>query len=404
MRLIGNKTKLLPSIERFLRRRGVRGGKLLDCFAGTGSVSRHFRGLGFQVRSNDLMWSSFAVQRCYVATGREPDLRGLLDDPDVRRFLSRVRPAGAQRPLDQVVAYLGQVEGDEGLFARQYAEGGAGQRLFFSRENGLRIDAVHARLMSWRARGRLCDDGFYVLLVSLLEAADRAANISGTYGAFLKQLQPNAREPLRLRAPVLTLDRPAGIATRLDANEAVRRASVDVLYLDPPYNHRQYARNYHVLEALAELHAVPDVAAYEASIYGKTGLLPFEDRLSAYCRRHARGGKTAVGEAFADLVVAARAEHIVVSYSEEGLLGRDEIGDALARAAGRARYDFARDHEEVRYKRFRSDRDRAATAEAKAREYRVLEGRQRDEVAEWLFYVRKPAAASRRVVVAARAR
>ena len=199
MRLIGNKTKLLPSIERFLQRRGVRGGKLLDCFAGTGSVGRHFRGLGFQVRSNDLMWSSFAVQRCYVATGREPDLRGLLDDPDVRRFLGRVRPASG-RPLDQVVAFLGQVEGDEGLFARQYAEGGAGQRLFFSRENGLRIDAVHARLLGWRARGTLDDDGFYVLLVSLLEAADRAANISGTYGDVYKR-QRRGRTGPRARAP-----------------------------------------------------------------------------------------------------------------------------------------------------------------------------------------------------------
>ncbi len=217
MRLIGNKTKLLPAIERFLQRRGVHGGRLLDPFAGTGSVSRHFRGLGFQVRSNDLMWSSYALQRCYVATGREPDLRGVLDDPEVRRFLGRVRPAPAQpllRPLEQVVAFLGQVEGDEGLFARQYAEGGAGQRLFFSRENGLRIDAVHDRLTGWRARGRLGDDGFYVLLVSLLEAADRVANISGTYGAFLKALQPNAREPLRLRPPVLTLDQPNCVPVR----------------------------------------------------------------------------------------------------------------------------------------------------------------------------------------------
>jgi hypothetical protein len=89
-------------------------------------------------------------------------------------------------------------------------------------------------------------------------------------------------------------------------------------------------------------------------------------------------------------VRSARAEHVVVSYSEEGILSRDQIGRALADAAGLEAYDFATGHEEVSHKRFRSDRERAG------RSYRVLEGRQRDEVAEWLFYVRKPAAAVRR--------
>ncbi len=164
----------------------------------------------------------------------------------------------------------------------------------------------------------------------------------------------------------------------------VRRLPVDVLYLDPPYNQRQYAKNYHVLEVLAELHTIDDLPAYEQEIYGKTGLRTFEDRRSDYCRRSARRrGPSPCALAFADLVKNARAEHIVVSYSEEGILSREEIGRALADAAGQQRYDFARDHEEVSHKRFRSDRQR------KGRNYRVLEGRDRDEVAEWLFYVRK---------------
>src|SRR5690606_30044706 len=125
-----------------------------------------------------------------------------------------------------------------------YAEGGPAERLFFSRDNGLRIDAAHAQLVAWRAERRLDDDGFYLLLALLLEAADRVANISGTYGAFLKQLQPSAREPLRLRAPALPLVGPAGRAYRGDANEVVRKVQVDTLYIDPPYNHRQYVKNY----------------------------------------------------------------------------------------------------------------------------------------------------------------
>lgn len=392
MRLIGNKTKLVDAIERFLARRGVTGGTLLEPFAGTASVGRHFRARGFRVRTNDLLMSSWVSQRATIGLGRLPDLSAVARSREVARHAQDARD-----PLGATLSFLERgLAPAPGLIARQYSEGGEGARLYFSRENGARIDAIHARLLAWRADDRLDDDGFFLLLATLLEAADRAANISGTYGAFLKKLQPNAREPLRLRPPPLQLDRPAGQVTRLDANEVVRRAPVDVLYLDPPYNHRQYAKNYHVLEVLAELHTVADLPAYEAGIYGKTGLRPFEDRLSAYCRGRARGRNPCL-EAFADLVAAARAEHIVVSYSEEGLLTREEIGAALAAAAGARRFDFDADHEEVRHKRFRSDRDRAPAACGAGRAYRVLAGRGRDEVAEWLFYVRKPAAARRRV-------
>lgn len=392
MRLIGNKTKLVPAIEDFLARRGVTGGTLLDVFAGTASVGRHFRGAGFRVRTNDLMWSSYVIQRAYVELEGVPDLAGVADTADVRRFRSE-RPGGAgERDLAAALAFLEEgLAPCDGLMSRQYAEGGPCERLFFSRSNGLKIDAIHRQLLAWRAARRLDDDGFYLLLALLLEAADRVANISGTYGAFLKQLQPSAREPLRLRAPDLPLRGPAGRASRDDANRAVRRIPADVLYIDPPYNQRQYVKNYHVLEVLAELHTIDDLGAYEASIYGKTGLRGFEDRLSSYCRRNARGRDASCEQAFRDLVAAARAEHIVVSYSEEGILSREAIGRALAAAAGRPTYDFDRDHEEISYKRFRSDKDGARRA------YRVLEGRSRDEVREWLFYVHKPRTAARRL-------
>jgi len=403
VRLIGNKTRLLSAIEGFLAERGVRGGTFLDVFAGTASVARHFRGRGFRVRSNDLLAASYAIQRTYVATGAAPDLTGALGDRAVRRFLASrdgraaveavaPGPPGTE-DLRRVVAFLNAgLPPREGLFARQFAAGGPAGRLFFSAGNGARIDAVHGRLLAWRRRGRIDDDGFYVLLGCLLEAADRVANISGTYGAFLKKLQTSAREPLTLRVPALDLGSPAGRAYREDGNRLVRRLKADVLYVDPPYNQRQYAKNYHVLEVLAELHTVDDLAGYEDTIYGKTGLRAFEDRLSDYCRRtdRRRGRPSPALAAFRDLVARARAEHVVVSYSEEGILSREEIGRALADAAGLERYDFARDFAEVAHKRFRSDKDAAG------RRYRVLDDRRRDEVHEWLFYVRKPVGARRR--------
>jgi adenine-specific DNA-methyltransferase len=395
VRLIGNKTRLLDAIEGFLAERGIVDGTLLDVFAGTASVGRHFRRRGFKVRTNDLMMSSYVRQRAYITLSKAPDMSGVLAERAVRRFLAskagqaalaEIAPLEGLEEVRQVLAYLGGcVEPEPGLIAGQYAEGGHAERLYFSADNGARIDAIHAQLVTWRRRGRLDDDGFYVLLTALLEAADRAANISGTYGAFLKKLQRNALEPLRLRVPELDLRGPAGRAYQGDANRLAARLRVDTLYMDPPYNGRQYAKNYHVMEVLAELHTVDDLEAYQEGIYGKTGLRKLEDRLSSYCRKNRRSGQPSAADAFRDLVKRARAEHVVISYSEEGILSREDIGQALADAAGLKRFDFARDHAEVSHKRFRSDSDGAGR-----RSYRVLQGRRRDEVREWLFYVHKP--------------
>jgi adenine-specific DNA-methyltransferase len=37
-----------------------------------------------------------------------------------------------------------------------------------------------------------------------------------------------------------------------DINELIKTTSHDVVYLDPPYNERQYSANYHVLETIAK--------------------------------------------------------------------------------------------------------------------------------------------------------
>ncbi|MGE0711567.1 MAG: DNA adenine methylase [Planctomycetota bacterium] len=386
MRLIGNKTRLVPTIEEFLAERGVTSGSFLDVFAGSGAVARHFRGRGFRVRANDLLVASATRQRAYLTLDGPPGLARVRRLPALRRFRRAWQDGGgspAAAGLREVIAYLDRLPPAPGLFARQYSEGGAAGRLYFSAENGARIDAIHAALSGWWREGLLSDEELSVLLTALLEAADRVANISGTYGAFLKQLQTSARERLSLRVPALE-GGPRGRVYNEDANRLVRRLKVDVLYLDPPYNQRQYAKNYHVLEVLAELHRVEDLRAYEAGIYGKTGLRAFEDRLSSYCRKRQRRDAPSCAQAFADLVASARAEHVVVSYNEEGILSREEIGEALARAAGTSSYDYERDHLEIGYRRFRSDSDRAG------RRYQHLEGRARDEVAEWLFYVHKP--------------
>ena len=394
MRYLGNKTKLLPSIERVLAERGVRPpGVFVDVFSGSGAVARRMKELGWRVVANDHLVCAATQARAAVGLDRAPRLDGVLSRPEVRelaRSLPALAPAtdpeasGATRELLLVLAYLNAAPiAREGLIFRQYGAGGVAGRRFFTAEVARRIDGVRETLRTWRREGSLSPDEEPVLLAALLDACDRCANISGTYGAFLKSWQTNARGPLLLRPPVVVPGRGSRVHNR-DGNELLREVEGSVLYVDPPYHRRQYAKNYHVLEVVAELANIEDEAAYEADIYGTTGLRAFHDRKSAYCQGSARKGPSPCETAFADLVAEARVEHVLVSYSEEGLLSREAFERVFAPAC--PDFDWGEALTEVSYKRFRSDGDSAA------RRYRQLAGRSRDEVREWLIYARKPLA------------
>ena len=162
----------------------------------------------------------------------------------------------------------------------------------------------------------------------MLLAADKVANTVGQYDAYLKNLgsttydengrhlvDSNVYGPLRLRMPVLQFTAGATVI-RADVNEVAGDHEADVAYLDPPYNERQYIDCYHVLDNIA-LWNKPELR-------GKTRKFERDALKSSYSRR-----STAL-EAFAQLVGRIRARHIVVSYSNEGLLSVDDLRETLA--------------------------------------------------------------------------
>ena len=422
MRLIGNKTKLLGEIEGLLLDRGIEGGTLIDIFAGTSSVGKHFKRLGYKVLSNDILPSCYAQAVASVEVSRLPSCRkftsrhravlksekfvaGMHVQGDILASATAAadpRRAARSLPLARAVHYLNTcVEPAEGLVYRNYCPGGGADRRYFTDDNGRRIDGILGFLREGYREELFTRGEFYLLLSALIDAADRVANISGTYGAYLKNWQASAKKPLRLGLPEVIGSPQRNRAYSEDANSLVGRLKGDVLYVDPPYNQRQYAANYHVLDILAEYHLYDDPGEFEASLYGKTGLRPYSHLKSAYCVRKGRrraksaNGAGVVGDVFSamlDLVLSTRAANVVISYNEEGLLTRDEIGVILARFTGSRAYDFDSGFREISYKRFRSDRDRRESAGAAGRSYKVLDGRQKDELSEWLFFAARESA------------
>jgi adenine-specific DNA-methyltransferase len=234
--------------------------------------------------------------------------------------------------------------------------------MYFTPINAARIDTVRGTLERWRRAGIIEDDAFYILLAATIEGADRVANTAGVYAACIKSWQPNARRPFQLRSPRLT----PGTGSRATRAEALgligELEPFDLLYIDPPYNERQYPAYYHIPELIATGWFDGPV-----ELRGKTGLLPDAEKRSDWSSRRRAAA------ALEALVAAAPASHIVMSYNSEGIIPEATI-ERVLREYGRAstyrRYTR-------RYRRYRSDTD------GQGRRYRG------DEVAEYLFCVER---------------
>ena len=122
-----------------------------------------------------------------------------------------------------------------------------------------------------------------------------------------------------------------------DANQLIKEISADILYLDPPYNARQYCANYHMLETIAK---------YDSpKISGKTGLREYKNQKSLYC------SKSSVKNAFADLIQQANVKYIFLSYNNEGLLSVDAIREIMSQ---KGEYGYFTQE----YNRFKADSQR----------------------------------------------
>ncbi len=169
-----------------------------------------------------------------------------------------------------------------------------------------------------------------------METIDKHANTASVYGAFLKQLKKTAQKAFVLKPAELIINDQEHQVFNEDINELVGKIEGDILYLDPPYNHRQYATNYHLLETITKYD--------NPKIHGKTGLREYESQKSLYCSR------TKAKNAFRDLILKAKTRYIFLSYNNEGLMTVDDIKEIMSL---RGKYGYFT----KKYNRFKADRD-----------------------------------------------
>lgn len=346
MNYIGSKYSLLPFVEKVYRRICDGDEKTAcDIFAGTGAVGRHFKKLGLQVVANDLQYYAYVLNKAYIEINDAPPFSGLLHSYE--REIAQHRTLFDDATV-QVLAFINSLPGKQGFISKNY--GPAGGRFYYTDENAQKADAIRQKIDEWLKQDIITEQEYFYLLCSLIEGIDQVANTASVYGAFLKKFKNSALKPLTLKPLALCNHIMDCRVFNRDANELIREIDCDVLYLDPPYNHRQYGANYHVLET---------IAAYDnPKLIGVTGLRDYPR--SRYCQ------PKIVSEALEDLVRRARTRHILLSYNDEGLLSFDEINRLLSLRGKPETF-------QTNYNRFKADN---------GREYK------RNETVEFIHYVR----------------
>lgn len=263
----------------------------------------------YEVYTNDTMYFSYVIQKATIENNQRPDFKGL-------------RARGIQDPfqyLEETKLKSIVLNDDDFFIANNYAPNAHCKRMYLTAENALRIDFVRTTIEKWKADGWIDEKEYYYLLAGLIEGVPYVSNITGTYGAYLKQWDKRALKEFEMVRLDICDNGRKNQCFHEDANKLVEVLEGEILYLDPPYNTRQYAPNYHLLETISKYD--------KPEIHGVTGIRPYQDMKSAFCIR----GQ--VLEAFEDLIAKAKFEHLVLSYNTDGLMSAEQIATIMRKYA-----------------------------------------------------------------------
>lgn len=210
------------------------------------------------------------------------------------------------------------------------------ERLFFTQENGRRLDAAREAVEEWKASGLLSVQEYDTLVASLIFATSWCSNTSGVFKGFHRgwggatgTAWYRIKAPVVFRVPVLWDNGTHNPVYQEDACQLAGRVQADIAYLDPPYNQHQYGSNYHLLNTVAlwDKPAIPPT--FTPGSRGVKAAIRLDWRQStksAWCR-------SAVAAAELEkLVERLNARWILLSYSTDGIIPVSQLVDILGRA------------------------------------------------------------------------
>ena len=297
MRFIGSKKLLTNQIEKVIQDNlgsSKKAKVFCDIFSGTASVGNYFK-KRYSVISNDVLYFSYVLQKAQIEQNKLPTFNKLkkIGISDPFSFLNHL-----ETPK--------RITKNDFFIYENFSPHSRCDRQYLTNENAIHIDQIRLQLNTWLEAKVINSSDYFFLLASLIDYVPSVSNIAGTYGAFLKNWDKRAFKDIEL-SPLPTYDnKKKNKSYNEDGNDLVRKIKGDILYIDPPYNSRQYLPNYHLLETIAR---------YDSpKLKGVTGLRDDDSKGSKYCRKSEAEG------VLYDLISSAKFEHIILSYSTEGLI------------------------------------------------------------------------------------
>lgn len=276
-RYLGSKTKLLNFIEAILKKEKIEYKVFADIFGGTGVVADHFHSKA-DIVVNDILESNY---QSYLAFFGSERINTLLLQKCIEEYNN-----------------LSSTKLPHNYFSKNFAN------TYFDLSNAKRIGFIREDIEQLYVSNKINKRERAYLITSLIYALDRIANTVGHYDAYRKIDIPS--KSLELRPLNIEKRLTKSLIYRKDANELVKQLEADVVYIDPPYNSRQYSDAYHLLE---------NVASWEKKkVYGVAKKIDRTHLKSSYSLKSA-------GNAFSELINNIDAKVIMVSYNDMGTNG-----------------------------------------------------------------------------------
>ena len=343
MRYIGNKTKLLDILDNFISKKVLNKKGLIFCdlFSGTCTVGDYFKNK-YEIIANDNLYFSYVTAKGKL-NYKKDFFKNLGFDP---------------------FDYFNTADSSNYItgFCYNFAPSISG-RQYFSDENAKLIDFIRNTIDIWFDENKIDENEKFYLIASLLESISKVSNVAGVYSAFLKKWDPRAIKKMEF-IPVESNGESSfqNEVYNDDVMNLITKIKGDILYLDPPYTPTQYISQYHVLETIAK-NDNPET-------HGKGAHRDNGNQISKWCK------KGCVHEEFEKLIANANFKHIILSYSDAGIMSKEYIESVLKRYAKKGTYQFKK-IDFVKYKSTRAVKREIKNNTKDKKHY------------EWLFYIEK---------------
>lgn len=342
---LGNKRVLLKCIYDFVKTNCADSKSICDIFAGTTNTGRFFNNKGFQVFSNDINRFSFIIGKCYFGFKTYPTFSNLklptqsISQEEVKIYLIKLLKKDNGLILSNfnlenflkensnalnVINYLNNIQDyrqPENEFIKEHytifgsksyfksVRGTEGKRNYFSEHNAKKLDLVLEQIRDWYQLNLINDDEVCLLLTSVIEEVVLVANVNGTFHDFNRdKLWPNSLQKLTLKLPLYELSNDSIFYCNDALEISTEIPKHDILYIDPPYNFRQYSSYYHFINFISAFPFLENFDDYLSKIEFVRGQNMLDDFTSDFCFQQKFISATK------KLITNSHSKYVIMSY------------------------------------------------------------------------------------------